>query len=85
MSRKNRKNFIPRVRKVRVPDQAGNLPFSVTFDHYVVSPTGKRDKFVERKTVKFDRTEDLADYFEQNCHQSQIADIAFGLGEGEND
>ena len=72
MSKKMR---YPKQRKVRLPDQEGRLPYSITFDHYTTSPSGKRDKFLIRKEVKFDRVEDLADYYEQNCHQSHIVEF----------
>lgn len=62
-------------RKVNLPDQAAKQPFSIVFDHYTTSASGKRDKFLIRKEVKFDSVEDMADYYEQNCHQSHISEF----------
>jgi hypothetical protein len=81
---KKKRNYLPPPRKVRIPDQDEKHTYEVTFDHYVVSPTGKRDKFLERKTVKFSKSNDLADYYEQNCEQSKLRDLNRQNDEGED-
>ena len=73
MSRKQ-KYFKPR--QVRVPDQTIQQPLSITFDHFTFDPaTGKRTKFLSRKEVKFDKSDDLADYYEANCHHDKLTDF----------
>jgi hypothetical protein len=82
---RNKKHYLPKPRKVRVPNQEGHLPYEITFDHYIVGLSGRRDQFVERKTVKFDHASDLADYYEQNCLQAKLKDFRKSEKEGESE
>jgi hypothetical protein len=63
-------------RKIKLPDQSVKQDYSIIFDYCVFnSATGKRDKVLERKEVKFASAEDMADYYEQNCHHSKVNDF----------